>query len=228
MILRTKFYKKNYLKYISHLDMMRLFHRNFNKAGIPIYYSEGFNPHPKFSIANPLTLGLESEDEYMDIEMDFMEINDFINKMNDSLPKDIQITKAVYLDKPDSVAGLIEYAEYDFTFELDKSLEDIQADLDQFLDNDEIIIKRLGKKKGKRVEKEENIRPFIRKVSLRQDGRDFVLNALVKSGSNGNLKPSDFINAFIDNRDLNMEKDSISIIRRGQYGLNDQGLYKPL
>ena len=59
----------NYLKYISHLDLMRLFERTFNRIDAPIEYSQGFNPKPKISIASPLSLGIESEEEWMDIEL---------------------------------------------------------------------------------------------------------------------------------------------------------------
>ncbi len=91
MILRVKFTKKGYLKYISHLDLMRLFERGFRRAQIPIKYSEGFNPQPKFSIANPLALGIESEEEYMDINLhERIPIDEFIERMNRELPDDIK------------------------------------------------------------------------------------------------------------------------------------------
>ena len=53
--------------FISHLDIMRLWERAFNRAGIPLAYSEGFNPHPRISLAVPLALGITSEAELMDI-----------------------------------------------------------------------------------------------------------------------------------------------------------------
>ena len=90
MIIRALFTKKNYLRYISHLDLVRLFHRTFNRSQLQIKYSEGFNPHPKFSIANPLSLGIESEGEYIDIELENdIKIDEFIDRMNKALPQDI-------------------------------------------------------------------------------------------------------------------------------------------
>lgn len=109
MILRVRFNKKNYLRYIGHLDLMKLFQRNFSRVGIPIKYSEGFNPKPRLSIANPLSLGIESEEEYMDVDLeDKISVEEFIKKMNSALPKDVQIIDGKYLEKGDSISSLIE------------------------------------------------------------------------------------------------------------------------
>ena len=142
MILRVTFYKKNYLKYISHLDLMRLFQRSFNRAEIPINYSQGFNPHPKFSIANPLALGIESEEEYMDVEMDYIPTEEFIEKMNIVLPEDVQITKAEYLEKEESIASLIAWAFYqsDFSISEKKDKETLQDMFNKRIDQEEIMM----------------------------------------------------------------------------------------
>lgn len=58
-----EFSKQGYIKYISHLDMLRLFKRTFKRAGIPLDYSKGFNPHPRMSFAQPLSLGYTSKQE---------------------------------------------------------------------------------------------------------------------------------------------------------------------
>ena len=81
--MRVKFIKTGYLKYLSHLDLVRLFIRAFSRANIPVKFSEGFNPHPKFSIGNPLPLGTESLAEYMDIELiEDMDPKEFMQKLN--------------------------------------------------------------------------------------------------------------------------------------------------
>ena len=65
--LRIKFRRGAEVKYISHLDIMRLWQRALNRAGIALAYSEGFHPHPKISLAVPLAVGVTSEAELMDI-----------------------------------------------------------------------------------------------------------------------------------------------------------------
>ncbi len=59
--LRLRFCRGEEVKFISHLDIMRLWQRAFLRAGIPIAYSEGFSPHPRISLAAPLPLGITSE-----------------------------------------------------------------------------------------------------------------------------------------------------------------------
>jgi len=65
--LRIKFSRGNEIKFISHLDITRLWERAFHRAQIQLAYSEGFNPHPKISLAAPLAVGITSEAELMDV-----------------------------------------------------------------------------------------------------------------------------------------------------------------
>jgi len=65
--LRLRFSRGEELKYISHLDLMRLWERVLRRAGIPMAYSEGFSPHPRISLAAPLPIGVTSEAELMDV-----------------------------------------------------------------------------------------------------------------------------------------------------------------
>ena len=67
--LRLKFSKTGRAVYISHLDLMRTMQRVFSRAGVPLKYSEGFNPHAKISIILPLTVGTASLCEYMDFAL---------------------------------------------------------------------------------------------------------------------------------------------------------------
>ena len=67
--LRLKFRKTGRAVYISHLDLMRTMQRVFSRAGVPLKYSEGYNPHAKISIILPLTVGTRSECEYMDFAL---------------------------------------------------------------------------------------------------------------------------------------------------------------
>jgi radical SAM-linked protein len=65
--LRIRFGRGQELKFISHLDLTRLWHRALRRAGVALAYSEGFNPHPRLSLAAPLQLGATSEAELMDV-----------------------------------------------------------------------------------------------------------------------------------------------------------------
>lgn len=232
MILRVKFNKKNYLKYIGHLDLLRLFQRTFNRAEIPVRYSEGFNPHPKFSIANPLSLGIESEGEYMDIELrEKIAVEDFIERMNEILPKDIQILSASYPDDTKSISSKLSWALYEICFDLTKELtsEEVENALNNWLNKDEIIISRLRKKGKKKVMKEENIRPLIEGIRLLDKVNNEVkIETLIMSGDGGNLRPFDLIDALASYDYLSMERDSASLIRKALFVEDGESLSEPI
>jgi radical SAM-linked protein len=86
------FTKKGLMKYISHLDLMRLFMRAFRRADIPVKITEGFNPHPKLSIKRALKLGIESENEEATIILkEEISPEEFKDKLERQLPKGIEI-----------------------------------------------------------------------------------------------------------------------------------------
>ncbi|MBQ9437632.1 MAG: DUF2344 domain-containing protein [Lachnospiraceae bacterium] len=69
MRVRVKFSKLGRVRFVGHLDMMRSFQKAIRRTGLPVRYSEGFSPHQILSFANPLSLGLESQGEYFDMEL---------------------------------------------------------------------------------------------------------------------------------------------------------------
>ena len=86
------FAKKGNLRFISHLDLMRLFMRAMRRADLPVKMSEGFSPHPKFSIKRALKLGLESENEEADVLLKIpLAPLDFKESLNKQLPEGIEI-----------------------------------------------------------------------------------------------------------------------------------------
>lgn len=231
MILRVRFNKKNYLRYIGHLDLMKLFQRNFSRVGIPIKYSEGFNPKPRLSIANPLSLGIESEEEYMDVDLeDKISVEEFIKKMNSALPKDVQIIDGKYLEKGDSISSLIEWAVYEIRFNLLDSIDktSFEGIIEEWLLKEEIIITRSRKKGRSKIEQQENIKEFIKEIKLKEiQNNAMTIEVIIKSGDNGNLRPLDFMEALNRDNNLNMDIDSIMMKRLGMYAEKDGKLYKP-
>ena len=67
--LRFRFSRGQELKYIAHLDMLRVFERAIKRAKIPVAYTQGFNPRQKLVFGLPMSIGLTSESEYADIEL---------------------------------------------------------------------------------------------------------------------------------------------------------------
>ena len=124
---RLRFSKTGRLKYISHLDINRAMSRALKRAGIPLWYTEGFNPHPYMSFSLPLSLGVESLCENVDLritgEITNKEIKD---RLNSVLPEDLKIVD-VYDDFRDN--SEIVYSDYVYKFEFadnDLALEKIK------------------------------------------------------------------------------------------------------
>lgn len=89
------FTKKGALRYISHLDLMRLFVRAMRRAGLPLKMTQGFSPHPKFSIKRALKLGVESEHEEAVIVLrGLVTADEFSKKLQEQLPEGIEIKHA--------------------------------------------------------------------------------------------------------------------------------------
>ena len=208
--IRLRFSKTETAKYISHLDINRAFQRAFSRAKIKLWYTEGFNPHPYMSFSLPLSLGVESLCENVDIriieDISFEEIK---NRMNDALPVGIRIVD-VYDDFMDS--NDIAFSDYVYKFEFadnEAALERIKS----VLSRDEILAQKKGKKGKKRILKETDIKQFIDKYSISIRDNQIVLNIRLCAGGDRNLNPTLLFDTIIRLIDTDFEYKSISRIR---------------
>ena len=206
---RLRFSKTGRLKYISHLDINRAMSRALKRAGIPLWYTEGFNPHPYMSFSLPLSLGVESLCESVDLritgEITNKEIKD---RLNSVLPEDLKIID-VYDDFRDN--GEIVYSDYVYKSEFadnDLALEKIK----NVLSSDEILALKKGKQGRKRVMKETNIKSFIDKYSISIRNDVIVLNIRLLAGPEKNLNPSLLFDTIIRLIDMDFEWKSIGRI----------------
>ena len=184
---RLRFSKTDRLKYISHLDINRAMSRALKRAQIPLWYTEGFNPHPYMSFSLPLSLGVESLCESVDLRIIGDITNDEIkNRLNNVLPQDIKIVD-VYDDFRDN--SEIVYSDYVYKFEF-KDNEAAFEKIKNVLSSDEIIALKKGKQGRKRVMKETNIKSFIDKYSISIRNDVIVLNIRLLAGPEKNLNPS--------------------------------------
>jgi radical SAM-linked protein len=133
--LRIRFCRGEEVKFISHLDIMRLWQRALNRAGLPLAYSEGFNPHPRISLAAPLALGVTSDAELMDIFLSkWASPHSFTSAIGQQLPPGIEI-RHVYntpLTMP-SLQSQVRYAEYTVVLETEKGQKDIESAITHLL-----------------------------------------------------------------------------------------------
>ena len=129
--LRLRFCRAEEVKFISHLDIMRLWQRALHRAGIALAYSEGFSPHPKISLAVPLPIGVTSEAELMDIfTTKWVSPHFFTKAISGQLPPGIEILQVyqMALGLP-SLQAQVRYVEYKVEVETEKEPKDIEAAL---------------------------------------------------------------------------------------------------
>lgn len=191
---RIRFTKGEEVKFIGHLDIMRLFQRANKRAGLPVAYSQGFNPHQLLSFASPLSLGAVSSGEYGDFEMaEKIEPSLLVERLNPVLPLGIKVTDCVLIrKKTESAMAAIEAAKYKVILPEEITPEMVHQHLDSFLVQSEII----AMKKTKKKQQEENIREDI--FVCEDISKDNVaqLYLFVASGSRRNLKPLPVVESF--------------------------------
>jgi len=133
--LRVRFKREQEVKFISHLDLIRLWQRALHRAGIPLAYSEGFSPHPRISVAAPLPLGVTSEAELMDISLSqLVSPHFFTTALSQQLPPGIEILQ-VYQIAPNqpSLQSQVRYVEYRVTVETEQEAKDIKSAINRLL-----------------------------------------------------------------------------------------------
>lgn len=204
---RLRFCKQGRLKYISHLDINRALSRAFRRADIPLWFTEGYNPHAYMSFSLPLSLGVESFCEYVDIRLVDEISNDEIKKrMNDVLPADLRILD-VYDDFRDS--SEIMYSDYVFKIsftDCEKAAEKIKS----VFELSEILAQKKGKQGRKKVLKDVDIKQYIDKYNISVRDNLVVINVRLMAGNEKNLNPTLLFDTLIRLIETDFEWKSIS------------------
>lgn len=229
-LIRVKYKKEDEMIFISHLDLQRLLQRAFRRAKINLSYSEGFNPHPKMSYGNALALGVESQGEYVDIEIeDDIEVKEFLERINEQLPDGIKFVKVQEIDpKTPSLSSIIVYGEYIFNIDLEVPLskEFVKSRVLNFVKSEEIIVTKTNKK-GRKVEVD--IRPLIKNFDLVSlDDKKVTFESTIATGSKANLNINILIPQILNMLDLEIDPREVSVLRRDLYAMEDGQLVTPL
>ena len=133
--LRIRFCRGQEVKFISHLDIMRLWQRALHRAGVSLAYSEGFSPHPRISLAAPLAVGVTSEAELMDIVCNkWVSPHWFTAAVSQQLPPGIEILQVypIALSQP-SLQSQVRYVEYRVEAETEEGQRDIESAITSLL-----------------------------------------------------------------------------------------------
>lgn len=210
---RVKFTKGSEVKYISHLDLMRTFMRAVKRANVPIAYSGGFNPHPEMSFGAPLSLGVISLAEYVDIELaQDMPIEELIQRLNQFMPVGIRVLGAIKLpDKFKSAMSLITHAKYSIIARIENADDKAMREKVQgFINQESILAKKKQPKKNFQI-KEIDIRPMILEMNMEEcSEKGCVFSCLLQSGSKANLKPEMLMQAFAEFAGINITRTTIT------------------
>ena len=181
---RALFEKTGNARYISHLDLMRVFQRAFKRAGLPLTHTQGFNPRPSVSIALPLSLGVESQCELLDFELErpyaCAEIRE---KLNAALIDGVYIREVYEQGQKLKNLALLQSR---LVLEYDRHISDDAEDVIQSLfSRPELIVE----KKGKNGTTQQDIIPMLRRLAVKKlSDREVEITAL-HSCQNASLNP---------------------------------------
>lgn len=185
---RIWFNKIGMIRYISHLDLMRTMMRIVRRAQLPLWYTEGFNPHPYMTFALPLSLGMESECESMDVRVEGeMDNDEIFRRLKAVAPEGITFTAVT---EPKFDPKLIAYGEFDILFSSEENLHEIYLTANSLLIAESLVVKKLGKKGRAKVYKEIDLIDMIKSYSLTENENEVRLNVVLPAGSKTNINPA--------------------------------------
>ena len=199
--LRFCFEKNGTSAYISHLDLMKALQRSFVRAGIPVKYSQGFNPHIEMSIVVPLSTGYETRCDLCDLDLicDDMPEN-FVEDLNAVMPRGMKVLHAGAADRP---VREIAYSAYEIV------LPAGDADAMKALFDQPVTLE----KRSKRGRRDVNLQDYIKELSFAAEG-DKTLCRCILSAGNDPLNPM-YLTQALKNAGLVEEDATAKYIRTG-------------
>ncbi|MDE6181979.1 MAG: TIGR03936 family radical SAM-associated protein, partial [Eubacteriales bacterium] len=160
---RIKFSKTGRIRFVGHLDLLKIFQRTVKRANLPIAYSQGFNPHQQMSFAIPLPLGMESISEYLDIKLEEnLTRKEVFERLNTEMPIGLEIINVLKLKEDEKNApSIVCGGEYEVTLDREINIDEFNKKISELLNSEEINIEKKTKKRGKEVLKTINIKDEI-------------------------------------------------------------------
>ncbi len=205
-------YKKSGLAvYTSHLDMNRCFTRAVRRADIPLWYTEGFNPHPYMTFLLPLPLGQAGVREPIDIRTEDEISNEEIKKrMNSVLPEGLSI---VDVTQPVDKVNTIKYARYEINagFSSPGEAQGFAAGVRSVIEQGVLT----AEKRSKRGVVKVNLCDFIHSFEAKDDGREVMIETVLLTGTEKNLNAGLLAESLLS--EFAAEPEKLSIIRDGIY-----------
>ncbi len=219
MLMRFSYCVQGPVKFLSHLDLLKLFGKAVKRAGVPIAYSEGFNPHPKITFGPPRGVAIAGLEEYCDMKLkEEMQPEDFIQAFNAALPKGIAVKEAKLLrHKAEALMAVINVAAYQAAF-IGEDTEKVAAAVKRLLAAEQAMVIRYNPKKK---DKEINVRAGIDTLALTPAAADSgQLDMRLLFGESGSVKPTEVLSLLLQH------PEKAVITRTGLYVKTADGALK--
>ncbi len=188
---RINFSKTGRIKYVSHLDIMRCMTRAVRRAAIPLWYTEGYNPHPYLNFLNPLPLGVEGRNELLDIRIEGDITNESImNALNDVLPSGLFVN---HVYEPFGKSNDVAYADYELVFEWESGLSEVLAEA---MESGELQCEKTGKINGRKKIKTVNVSENINRYEINCNDNEIILRVVFPCGNTKNVNPVNLLAAL--------------------------------
>lgn len=231
MKIRIKFRKWGAMKFIGHLDMMRYFQKAVRRAEIDIRYSEGYSPHQIMSFAAPLGVGIISDGEYFDIEVNTtMTTKEALAALNQTMVDGVEVTSYVLLpDNAKTAMSLVAAADYRLTYkdgyESPYTAEEWKHIIqEKFTDAAQFVIM----KKTKKSEREVDLKPLVYDFSVEEEAGKPAFYLKVSTGSVDNIKPELVLSSLYQICGLAYNDAAIQIHRLEVYAREENDALLPL
>ncbi len=189
--LRAVFEKSGRAVFISHLDLLRTMQRAIKRSGIPVWYSQGFNPHIYLNFPLALSLGVTSRTEFMDFAVTEQYDKDVIaDKLNAVMPDGLRI---ISVDEPHYENKEIGFAEYIIEFKSHFPPQEMQTALEAMMSLDTIEIDKRSKSKGT---VKIDIKPHLDILSTETTDNSLLVGIKLPAGLTLNINSNVFIDTF--------------------------------
>jgi len=226
--IRFEFYKEEAARFLSQLDMVRLFERAARRAGLPIAYTQGFNPHPKISFGPALAVGITGKKEYADLEFEVpVDVERAVLDLGAQMPYGIGIRDGKEVPKGSpSINAVVKRGEYMISCVLKDSFspKEVEKAVVKILSQKEIPVE----KRTKRGMEIKNIRPGIYALEGELNGNLLTIKTLLELSSSGSVSPYAVLDAVLKELGAFVEQGSLKIVRTGIFAFHRGKLLTPL
>jgi radical SAM-linked protein len=199
---RIEYSKTSMMRFIGHLDMMRVWERTFRRAQLPMAYSQGFNPHPRINLGLALPLGYISHCELLDIWLtEDIQSEVFRQRVRNRLPPgiELQVISQISPSTP-NLQKQIRAVIYDVHFAPDPMLDPLQGKIDTLLASQQLMRERRGKIY--------DLRPLIQSLECMRLDNAIVLNMCLSAEEGQTGRPDEVL------LQLDLDPSSATIIRK--------------